>query len=287
MKLPISLIVLTFNEELNLESCLKNSAEWVDEIFVVDSYSTDKTLEISKKYGSKIAQRSFKNQAEQFNWALDNLDIKNEWILRLDADEYLTPELWKEIGDILKNENIKALQNINGFYLKRRVYFMGKWIRHGGYYPTWILRLFRKGLARYEEERNVDEHLTLLKGKAGKFKNDFIDDNQRDLTWWIKKHNNYASREAEEAIKVIGDKRQVISGVEGQVKIKRAIKNKFYYRLPIFCRSFGYFIYRYFFRLGFLDCKEGLIFHFLQGFWYRFLVDAKIYERKKHLHIGN
>ncbi len=281
-KLPISVIILTYNEELNLENCLKSIADWVDEIFIVDSYSTDRTLEIAKKYGAQISQRPFKNQAEQFNWALDNLNIKNEWILRLDADEYLTEELKKEIADVLLNMgtsdvpkidgNVRTsdVQNINGFYIKRRVYFMNRWIKHGGYYPTWLLRLFRKGKAR-SEQRAMDEHLVLLEGKAGKLKNDFIDDNKKDLTWWIEKHNNYSSREAIEAL----------SENYGRGK------KKIYYRLPLFCRAFLYFIYRYFFRLGFLDGKEGLIFHFLQGFWYRFLVDAKFYEQKKKLEIRN
>lgn len=259
-KVPISAVILTYNEEINLENCLKNNKEWCDEIFIVDSYSTDKTLEVAKKYAVKISQHPFKNQAEQFNWALDNLDIKNDWILRLDADEYLTDELKNEIIEKLKN----MPTDISGFYLKRRVYFMGKWIKYGGYYPIWLLRLFRYGKARYQEERDVDEHLTLLEGNAGKMKNDFIDDNKKDLTWWIKKHNNYAFREA----------REVLSGNYG-----RGMKKK-YYRLPLFFRVFAYFIYRYFFRLGFLDGKEGLIFHFLQGFWYRFLIDAKIYEHE-------
>ena len=252
-----------------MENCLKNAAGRVGEIFVVDSYSTDKTLEIAKKYGAKIAQRPFKNQAEQFNWALDNLDIKNEWILRLDADEYLTPELWEEISVALKHENIKTLNqnNINGFYLNRRVYFMGRWIKHGGYYPTWILRLFRKGKAR-SEQKKMDEHMVLSDGNSGKFKNDFIDDNKKDLTFWIEKHNGYSSREVDDVL---------------NKNYGRSWK-KYYYRMPMFCRAFIYFNYRYFLRLGFLDGKEGLIFHFLQGFWYRFLVDSKIYEMQKKIH---
>ncbi|MDI6717474.1 MAG: glycosyltransferase family 2 protein [Patescibacteria group bacterium] len=258
MKFPISAIILTYNEELNIDNCLKNINDLCDEIFIVDSYSTDGTKQIANRYGVKFIQHSFKNQADQFNWALDNLPIKNEWILRLDADEYLTEEL--------KNEIIKKIKNIPndvvGFYLNRRVYFMGKWIKHGGYYPTWILRLFRRGKAR-SEQREMDEHIVLFEGRAGKFENDFIDDNKKDLTWWIEKHNNYALREAREAL--LGN-------------YGRGMKKK-YYKLPLFCRVVAYFIYRYFFRFGFLDGKEGLIFHFLQGFWYRFLVDAKIYEK--------
>lgn len=280
-KYSISVIILTYNEEIHLERLMKNIVDFADEIFIVDSFSTDKTLEIAKQYGCKIFQHKFENQAQQFNWALDNLEIKNEWILRLDADEYLTEELKEEISFSLNpltprprsrlrfrlgfgEKEISSSEEVNGFYIKRRIYFMGRWIKHGGYYPTWILRLFKKGKAR-SDQREVDEHIVLLEGKAGKFKNDFIDDNKKDLTWWIEKHNNYASREA--AAVLAGD-----FGIG---------KKKFFYKLPLFFRVCLYFCYRYFIRLGFLDGKEGLVFHFLQGFWYRFLIDAKIYKKSK------
>ena len=255
----ISVIILTYNEEIHIERLLKNIAGLADEIFIVDSFSTDKTLEIAKKYGCKIFQHKFENQAQQFNWALDNLKIKNDWILRLDADEYLTSELKDEITEKLKN----IPKNINGFYIKRRVYFMGRWIKHGAYYPIWLLRLFKKGKAR-SEQKTMDEHIVLLEGEAEKLKNDFIDDNKKNLEWWIAKHNNYSTRETAD----------VLGGDYGQGK------KKFYYRLPLFFRACAYFCYRYFIRLGFLDGKEGLIFHFLHAFWYRFLIDAKIYEYK-------
>lgn len=290
MKLPISVVILTYNEELNIQNCLKNIANWASEIFVVDSYSTDKTLKIVRKYGAKIVQHPFENQAQQFNWALDNLDIKNEWILRLDADEYLTEELKQEISELLTGENIcvnprinpRESASINGFYIKRRVYFMGRWIKHGGYYPTWILRLFRKGKAR-SEEREMDEHIILLEGKAEKLKNDFIDENKKSLEWWTEKHNQFSSREVKEILKKRKDFQLKASLVSDPVARKRWTKEKIYLHLPLLWRAFLYFIYRYFFRLGFLDGKEGLIFHFLQGFWYRFLVDAKLYEYKKKL----
>jgi hypothetical protein len=159
---------------------------------------------------------------------------------------------------------------------------MGKWIRHGGYYPTWILRLFKKGRAK-SEERAMDEHIVLLEGKSARLKNDFIDEMRKSLEWWTAKHNNYSTREAEERMKIEERKPGVSeSKLEGQAKRKRAIKNNFYLKLPLFFRAFLYFIYRYFIRLGFLDGKEGLIFHFLQGFWHQFLIDAKIYEKRKN-----
>src|SRR3989338_4308714 len=164
-KPSVAVIVLTYNEELNLEKCLKSIVGFVNEIFVADSYSTDKTLDIAKKYGAKIVKHKFINQAEQFNWALDNLDIKSDWILKLDADEEIMPELKKEIRITLPNTN----SNINGFYMKRRVYFMNQWIRYGGYYPVWFLRLWRKGKGR-SEERKMDEHIVLLEGESARLK---------------------------------------------------------------------------------------------------------------------
>jgi len=272
MKTPISVIILTYNEQINLENCLKSIGDWAGEIFVVDSYSTDKTLEIAKKYGAKITQHDFKNQAEQFNWALDNLEIKNEWILRLDADEYLTEELKNEIAKELKN----APSDINGFYIKRRIYFMGRWIKRAGVYPLWLLRLFkyRKGKSELKE---IDEHIVLLEGKAGELKNDFIHDDKKSLSDWIQKHNDYSNREVETILNLTSD----IPTLGGQPGRKRWLKEKFYYRLPLFFRAFIYFHYRYFFCLGFLDGKEGMIYHFLRIYWYRFLLDAKIYEQRK------
>ncbi|MEK7464420.1 MAG: glycosyltransferase family 2 protein [Patescibacteria group bacterium] len=262
MKLPITAIILTFNEELNLEKCLKSVAGRASEIFVVDSYSTDKTLEIAKKYGAIVAKNPFKDQAQQFNWALDNLEIKSEWILKLDADEEVLPELWAEIEKVLPN----APEGITGFEMKRRVYFMEHWMKHGGYYPVWFLRLWRKGRAR-SEVRRMDEHIILSDGKSDRLNNDFIDNNLNGLSHWIKKHRNYAVREAEE----------VYFGGYGT-----GSKRNIYYRTPAFLRVFLYFTYRYFFQLGFLDGISGTKFHFLHGFWYRWIVDKEVYKLYKN-----
>jgi len=301
MKSSISVVILTYNEELNIAKCLESVKNWADEIIIVDSYSTDKTLVIAEKYGAEVVQHPFKNQADQFNWALDNVEIKNEWILRLDADEYLTEELKKEISFSLNpltprfsglrfrlgfgEKEISSSTEVNGYYIKRRVYFMGRWIKHGGYYPSWFLRLFRKGKARYEE-REMDEHVVLLSGESAKLKNDFIDDNQKNLYWWTEKHNDFSNRETNERFKEMArlEEQKKLKGklVGSQAERKRWIKQGFYFKLPLFWRAFAYFIYRYIFRLGFLDGKEGLIFHFLQGCWHQFLIDAKMYEKIKN-----
>lgn len=278
--MTLSLIVLTGNEEENIEHTLRSVQGLASEIIVVDSLSTDRTLEICRRYTDRIVQHPFENQAKQFNWALDNVSISSEWIVRLDADEVLTPELSEEISRTLPTLS----QEVTGIYLKRRVYFMGRWIRHGDYYPMWFLRLFRKGKGRYEEI--TEEHILLSEGRAIRLRHDFIDHNRKGLSFWVDKHNQWA----------IGEMLDMLSFAKGeglpartvapslfstQEGRRRWLKVHLYARLPLFVRPFLYFLYRYVLRLGFLDGKEGLVFHFLQGFWYRFLVDAKIYEARK------
>lgn len=283
-KVSISVIILTYNEEKNIEKCLKSICGWANEVFIVDSYSTDKTIEMAKKHTNKIYQHPFKNQSKQFNWALDNLPLNNEWIMRLDADENITPELKEELMDKIDNISYE----VTGLYVKRRVYFMGKWIKRGGYYPTWLLRMWRTGKAHCEE-RWMDEHIKLDVGNVIYLKNDIIDDNKKNLGWWIGKHNNFATREAVEILNLkynflkYDAVKPKLTGTQEQRK--RWIKENVYVSAPLFLRPFLYFIYRYFLKLGFLDGKEGLIFHLLQGFWYRFLVDAKIYEIKKKANV--
>lgn len=276
MKVSVSVIILTKDEEVNLEQCLKSIAGWAEDIFIVDSGSKDKTLEIAREYGAVVKEREFDDFATQFNWGLDNFDINTKWVMKLDADEYLTEKLKSEIAEKLKN----VPDDVSGFLIKRRVYFMGRWIKHGGYYPTWFLRLWRCGLGRLEM-RAMDEHTVIDSGKVEKLKNDFVDYNKKDLTWWVEKHNKYASREARAVLSKQKENYKKLGG--GQISRKRWLKENFYYRLPPFLRALLYWKYRYFIRLGFLDGIPGLIFHFLQGFWYRFLVDSKIYELKKKL----
>ena len=278
--MTLSLIVLTGDEEQNVEHTLRSAHELASEIIIVDSFSTDPTLEICRRYTDRIIQHLFENQAKQFNWALDSVPIASDWILRLDSDERLTPELAREIAQALP-----ALPpDVTGIYLRRQVHFMGRWIRHGGYYPMWFLRLFRRGKGRYEEL--TEEHVVLSEGRAIRLKHDFIDDNRKGLSFWVDKHNQWAIGEMLDLLSYAGGR-----GLPGgtlhpalfstQERRRRWLKTRLYARLPLFARAFLYFFYRYFLRLGFLDGREGLIFHFLQGCWYRFLVDAKIYEARK------
>jgi len=280
-KLPISVIILTYNEEKNIEECLKSVYGWVEEIFIVDSYSTDKTLEIARKYTDKIYQHPFENQAKQFNWALENLPIKTEWIMRLDADERWTDDAFKELSGIISSPDV------NGIYIKFRIFFMHKWLKYGGLYPNYFLRVFRKGKGRIEN-RFMDEHI-IVDGKTVYLDNDVLEYNLKDrnglIEEFIKKHIGYSIREAIDLLslkyKSNNDSEDISNFWGNKTERKRWIKEHIYARLPLFFRPFFYFIYRYFFKLGFLDGREGLIFHFLQGFWYRFLVDAKIYEIEK------
>ena len=277
-KESVSLIILTFNEEKQIERCIKSASEIADQVFIIDSFSTDQTIRLAERLGAKVYQHEWEdNHAKQFNWGLDNLPIKTEWVFRLDADEYLLPELVEEI-----KEKLPSLEkDITGVFLNRRVFFMNKWIKHGGYYPTYLLRLWRYGSGKFEE-RWMDEHVKLELGRTITFENDFVDDNLNNLTWWINKHNNYSTREAVDLLNIkfkFSNRLSIDASIsKDQDKRKRWLKENLYSHIPLFLRPFFYFIYRYFFRLGFLDGKPGLIWHFLQGFWYRFLVDAKVYD---------
>ena len=274
-KVPVSVVLLTYNEELNVEHALRSVAGWADEILVVDSSSTDGTLDICRKYTDKIYQHAFENHGKQVNWALDNVPIRNPWVMQLDADEMITPELAAELAESLPGLPAET----TGLYMKRRVYFFGRWIKHGDYYPIWLLRVFRKGKARNEEFE--EDRVILLEGAAAHAKNDFIDYNRRGLSLWVDKHNAWAINEMRDTLG-LNEGTWMAAALSGRQDQRRLwYKKNLYARLPLFVRAFGYFFYRYFIKLGFLDGKEGLIFHFMQGCWYRFLVDAKIFELKK------
>lgn len=276
----LTVIILTKNEEKNIEKCLRSLKNLSKRIVLVDSYSTDQTASLARQLGAEVVEHPFESHAEQFNWALENLSIATEWVMRLDADEELLPELVSELEELLPSLG----DAVNGVILRRRVYFMGRWLKHGGKYPELLLRVFRRGCGR-SEMRQMDEHLVLLSGTAVTSRNDFLDNNQKCLEWWTAKHNWYSDKEVLDHLQSQShdDESAVDAGSSSkQAKIKRIVKQKGYYRLPPFFRAHLYFIYRYYFRLGFLDGKEGKIYTFLQAYWYRFLVDAKLYEYEKY-----
>ncbi|MDA9347796.1 glycosyltransferase family 2 protein [Porticoccaceae bacterium] len=277
MNADVTVIILTLNEELHIKRCIESLLLITQNIIIVDSLSTDATVEIAESLGIKIYQNPWPgNHARQFQWGLDNCLIETQWVMKMDADEYILPELAGEI-----NSKLNSLDdNISGIFIKRQVYFMGRWIKHGGYYPVWLLRIWRYRDGKMEE-RWMDEHVKLSSGRTLRFDNDLVDDNRNDLTWWSNKHNHYATREAVDILNMLyGFKNYdgiTPSFFGTQEQRKRKIKH-LYVRLPLFLRPFIYFIWRYFVRAGFLDGKQGLIWHFLQGFWYRFLVDSKLHE---------
>lgn len=276
-------VILTFNEELHLARCLASVAPLVDQVWVVDCHSRDGTLEIARQYGARVLQHAWINYAVQFNWALTQLDPDTQWVLRIDADEYLTPELAREIRARLP----KLPATIDGVFLRRRMAFQGELIRHGGVFPSRVLRLFRFGRGQCEN-RWMDEHIK-VPGATVEFPGELIDDNLNSLTWWTDKHNNYACREAIDLLNLeFGfmphDSIAKLSG-GGRTAAKRWIKERVYRRLPGGLRALAYFLYRYFFRLGFLDGRVGADFHVLQAFWYRYLVDAKVREVRRHMQL--
>ncbi len=275
--LDLTVIVMTKNEEKNLGKCLRSLRGIAKRIVVVDSGSTDQTAALARKLGAEVFEHPFTNHAAQLNWGLENTGIDTKWVLRMDADEELTAELVQEIV-----AKLPALpEKISGIWLRRRVYFMGRWIRHGGVYPTLELRLFRFGKAVCEQ-RLMDEHMVLTEGEETTFARDFIDNNNKELSWWIQKHNWYSDREMADHLGRQKEEWEVKPRLfGGQAERRRWLKNMVYYRTPLMRRAHWYFLYRYILRGGFLDGKEGLMFHFLQGYWYRFLVDAKIFEAQK------
>ncbi len=274
-------VILTFNEERHLARCIASLKGMANEIVVADCFSTDATLEIAREQGARVIQREWVNHATQFNWALTQLAADTNWVLRIDADEVLTPELRAEIQTRLPTLG----PEIDGVYCSRRMTFQGRLIRYGGVFPVRVLRLFRAGRGQCEN-RWMDEHLKVA-GPTVDFTGEMIDDNRQFLTWWTEKHNRYASREAVDLLNLEYHfmPHDSVARLRGgsQAGFKRWLKEEIYARLPGGFRAFAYFCYRYVIRLGFLDGPAGTAFHFLQGFWYRYLVDAKVAEVKRYM----
>ena len=271
----ITAIVLTFNEELHIERCIRNLHQVCEKVYVVDSFSTDRTCEIARECGAEVLQHKYVNQAQQFQWALDNCTITSEWTLRLDADEYLTDELIAEI-----KEEVNCLpDSVTGVNLTFRVSFLNHTIRFGMLRPVRVLRMWRTGKA-YMEQRWMDERMVLTEGETVTFKHRFVDENLNGLTAWTQKHNNYSNREILTEL----DKRYGLFEQGASEKLKgRNQQKSTYYRLPRFLRAFMYFFVRYVCFLGFLDGIPGFVWLTLQAYWYRFLVDAKLLEMEKRI----
>ena len=275
---PVSAIVLTYNEERNLPDCLASLDGWVDRLFVVDSGSTDRTVAIAREAGAIVVEHPFEHYGAQRNWAIDHLPITSPWTLHVDADERITAELRASITAVLAKPFDEA-SAVAGYLVSRRTMFMGRWIRHGGHYPAWHLRLTRTGAGRCED-RLYDQHF-YVSGAVQKLQGDLIDTLTPDVATFTARHLRWAALEAaEHETPATAEGR-----IRGRLTTDNAIEQRrwlrdWYARLPLFVRPTVYFLYRYFVRLGFLDGRAGLVFHVLQGFWFRFLVDALILERR-------
>jgi len=267
-----TVILLSFNSEDTLGATLGRAREVAEEIIVVDSFSADGTVALAESYGAKVVQHTFENYGAQRNWAIDNLPIKTKWQLHLDADEVMDAELVAAIL-ALPDEPEHA-----GYFVPRYVRFLGRVLRHGGMSPTWHLRLFRSSVGRCED-RKYDQHFLLREGTAGKLSGGMVDNIAMSLSEWTARHNRWADGEVAELDTKQESGRLVADPKGNPAQRKRALREK-YNNLPLFVRPFALFGYRFFFKLGFLDGTEGFIFWVLQTFWFRFLIDAKIWEKR-------
>jgi len=269
---PLAVVILAQNEEENIPHALASVIPWAAEVWVIDANSTDRTADLARAAGARVVTHEWAGGGAQRTWALRTLPFQQDWLLFLDADERVTPHLRDELASVLS----VPPQEISGFYVKRRFIFLGRWLRHGGYYPTWLLRVVRHNLARCED-RWVDEHL-VVDGPTGRLRHDILHEDRKPLSRWVKRHEGYAD--------------QVVADLEGareggpaprwlsrhQVERKRWWYERVYLGAPLRLRAFAYFLYRYILRGGFLDGPEGLIYHSLQGLWYRRLIDAKMLQ---------
>ncbi len=276
-ELKIVAIILTYNEEKHIERCLNALKDIASECIIIDCYSNDRTVEIATNLGAKVYQRKWVNYSDQFKWGMAQVPADCDWVMRIDADEYVSDEFREDI----KNRLQSLGDDIAGVYCGLRRFFQGRMIRFGAVNIT-MLRLWRNAKGAMET-RWMDEHIK-LSGKAIYFRGYIIDHNLNPLSWWVEKHNGYSAREV---IDILNKEYNFIQpdsakhNTESPFGIKRWLKENVYYKLPSGIRAFMYFCFRYFFALGFLDGAAGFSFHFLQGFWYRYLVDAKLAEVKR------
>ncbi|NEP00727.1 MAG: glycosyltransferase family 2 protein [Symploca sp. SIO2E9] len=287
-KIPVSVLIPAKNEEANLPACLE-SVSRADEIFVVDSQSSDRSVEITESYGANVVQFHFNGSwPKKKNWALENLPFRNEWVLIVDCDERIIPELWEEIAAAIKNPNY------DGYYINRRVYFLGKWIRFGGRYPDWNLRLFKHAKGRYENlnteeiantgDNEVHEHVIMkvAKERIGYLKKSDMDHiDFKNIYHWLDRHNRYSNWEAKVYYNMLTGKDE--SNTIGASLFGDAVQRKRFLRKVWVWMPFKptlRFIIFYFLRFGFLDGKAGYIYWRLMSH-YEFNIGVKLYELRQ------
>jgi glycosyltransferase involved in cell wall biosynthesis len=277
----LAVVILTQDEAIHITRALDSIVGIASQVFVIDSGSSDDTVQLARGRGAQVLYHPFVNQAKQFQWALDNAPITSSWVMRLDADEVIESDLAAEIADKLP----RLPADVAGVNLDRKHIFMDRWVRHGGRYPLRLLRIWRRGQGRVED-RWMDEHMVVSGGRTVTFKGGFADYNLNDLSFFTAKHNKYATREAVDVLNHrlgLFPREQVLNAESSswQAWFKRAAKEKIYNRLPFTVSATLYFLWRYVFQLGFLDGRSGLVYHFLQGYWYRFLVGARLMELER------
>ena len=271
----VTAIVLTLNEEKNIEACLKSVEGFCSRVIVLDSGSTDHTREVAKEYGAEVIEHPFTYYAAQYNWGVDNANITTRWTLRLDADERFTPEVCAHCEKLLREH---AEDDCNGIVMESDFFFLGRQMKHGGSKKRKIM-LFKTGKGRIED-RKRDAHTILLEGHTVAIKERYLHYDFKDLTSYISRYNWYAIRELQDYV-AFEQGASFDANTDPQLMQHRKKKFTVYYRAPMFLRAWLWFIYNYYFRLGFLDGKEGYLYHYFESYWYRFLVDAKIYEYRK------
>ncbi len=269
----VTAVILTKNEEKNLIDCLESLKGFAKRTVVVDCGSEDGTCSIAEQYGADVYFHPFENYSKQFNWALVNTDITTKWTYRLDADERLTPALKEELAALALEH---ADDDINGFSTEAWLVFLGRVLKHGAANKRKIV-MFKTGIGRIEDRR-MDEHTVLSEGKSISCKERFIHEDFKDMTHWINKMNWYATREMQDYFEFKEGKSAEIEN-DRYVAETRRKKFGFYYKLPMFSRSWFLFVYYYLFKGGFLDGRPGYIFNYMYHRWYRNLVDTKIYEQ--------
>lgn len=268
----VTAIVITKNEEKNIRRCLESVKDLCSRLVVVDCGSTDNTLEIARSLGADVFHHDFEYYAKQWNWGLDHCSIATKWVIRIDADESFPPELCEEIREAMREHD---QDDVNGFVMFANYYFLGRKLVHGAKKKKKLM-VFKTKLGRIEDRRR-DAHTLLSEGRSVELKHQFDHYDFKDLDNFVARYNWYATREAQDYVDFVRGKQEaVVSSPE--IQATRRKKYGVYYKFPPFLRASFNFVRNYWFNGGFLDGKEGLIYHVLSSYWYRFLVDAKIYE---------
>lgn len=279
--LPLSVLVTTRNEEANVERCLASIHGFADQVFVLDSESTDRTVEIARRYAEvhTLAYDHSRIIPWIFQWGLDNLPLRNDWVLILEADQAVPPALREEIAALLAGPAGREIRE-DGFYIRRRQIFRGKPLRFGGYGSKLLLKLFRR--SRSELDPVEQDTRVYVRGAVGRLRSPLDEWNRKEdrILFYLEKHLRYAEAFAQEELQrrrghLAWKTTPRFFGTPDERILW--LKDR-YYRMPLFVRPVLYFLYRYVFLLGILDGKNGLVFHFLQAFWFRLVVDIRLEE---------